>query len=241
MILVVPDIHGYKAQLDRVLALADAHFGDGAKIVFLGDLVDRGPDSSGVIDFLLDGLDAGNRWIVLSGNHDQMFLDHLEAAQGNASGANGGLSGLDARIGGRETLASYGIGTGFLTGRGKVMRETQEKVPEDHHRFLRRLPLWHETRELLFVHAGIRPGLPLSEQSPQDLVWIRGEFLNDTRVHPWLIVHGHTPIDTAMHYGNRVNLDTGAGYGAPLTAAYNHWAQLPQWIAQETEDRKSVV
>lgn len=222
-IYAIGDIHGQLGMLRTAharIAEDRARVEDpAAPVVHLGDLVDRGPDSSGVIDYLLDGLDAGNRWIVLSGNHDQMFLDHLDAAQGNASGANGGLSWLDARIGGRETLASYGIGTGFLTGRGKVMRETQEKVPEDHHRFLRRLPLWHETRELLFVHAGIRPGLPLSEQSPQDLVWIRGEFLNDTRVHPWLIVHGHTPIDTATHYGNRVNLDTGAGYGAPLTAA----------------------
>lgn len=222
-IYAIGDIHGQLEMLRAAHARIEAdraRVGDpSAPIVHLGDLVDRGPDSCGVIDYLIDGLDRGERWIVLSGNHDQLFLDHLDASQGNSSHNTSGLSWMDARMGGRETLASYGINTGFWSRQARIQAETRERVPEEHHRFLRRLPLWHETRDLLFVHAGIRPGLPLQEQRPEDLVWIRGGFLEDRRPHPWLIVHGHTPVDRPEHYGNRVNLDTGAGYGAPMTAA----------------------
>ena len=72
---------------------------------------------------------------------------------------------------------------------------------------------------MLFVHAGIRPGVALQDQTEDDLIWIRQEFHNDTRSHPWLVVHGHTPVTQATHYGNRVNLDAGAAYGKPLAVA----------------------
>lgn len=212
MILVVPDTHGQKAQLDRVLALADAHFGEGAKIVFLGDLVDRGPDSAGVIQTLIHGIAAGRDWTVIRGNHDQLFIDYID---GGDPETPGGLSWLHERMGGRETLASYGVEE--VVGRDRA--EIVSHIPAEHVSFLKGLPYTHETEDLLFVHAGIKPGLPMSEQDPFEMMWIRGEFLNDTRDHGRLIIHGHTPVDAPEHWGNRVNLDAGAGYGHDLAIA----------------------
>ena len=92
-------------------------------------------------------------------------------------------------------------------------------MPEAHIDFMANLPLTYISGDFLFVHAGIRPGVSIVDQVEDDLVWIRDEFLWDLTEHPWLVVHGHSPVDEATHYGNRVNLDTGAGYGRPITAA----------------------
>ncbi len=212
MILAVPDIHGHKDQLARVLALADRHVGRDAPIVFLGDLVDRGPDACGVIQTLMDGIAAGRNWTVLRGNHDQLFLDFID---GGDPATPGGLSWLDTRMGGRETLASYGIED--ISGRDRAKRVSQ--ISASHVAFLRGTPLFHQTEDLFFVHAGIRPGMALDQQDPQDLMWIRHEFLNDERDHGPLILHGHTPVDAPEHRGNRVNLDAGAGFGRDLVIA----------------------
>jgi serine/threonine protein phosphatase 1 len=92
-----------------------------------------------------------------------------------------------------------------------------QAVPEAHRRFVRDLALMHRVGGIVFVHAGLRPGVPLDQQAEDDLLWIRREFLEDTRDHGGLVVHGHTPVDAVTHYGNRLNLDTGAGYGRPLS------------------------
>ncbi len=210
--LVVPDIHGFKAQLDRVLALADAHFGTDAQIVFLGDLVDRGPNSSGVIQTLIDGIAEGRDWIVLRGNHDQLFLDYIN---GGDPETPGGLSWLHERMGGQETLRSYGVE--WITGVDRA--DILSHIPQAHIEFLNDRPLTHSTDDVLFVHAGIRPGVALDAQDPMDLMWIRQEFHNDTRDHGPLIIHGHTPVEDPTHYGNRVNLDTGTGNGYDLVIA----------------------
>jgi serine/threonine protein phosphatase 1 len=91
-------------------------------------------------------------------------------------------------------------------------------VPAAHRDFLAGLPLWHRRGGCLFVHAGVRPGVPLDQQDETDLLWIRAEFLDDPRDHGFLVVHGHTAIQRPTHYGNRLNLDSGAAYGGPLTA-----------------------
>ena len=122
-------------------------------------------------------------------------------------------------MGGGETTASYDVEPGFWASGERTRRKLSQAVPDAHKAFLAGLPIYHETPRHLFVHAGIRPGLDLSEQVEQDMLWIRDDFLNDPRDHGRLVVHGHTPVDTATHYGNRVNLDTGAGYGHPLTTA----------------------
>jgi serine/threonine protein phosphatase 1 len=92
-------------------------------------------------------------------------------------------------------------------------------VPPDHLRFLESRPTSFVAEQALFVHAGIRPGIALQDQAEDDLVWIRKDFLEDTRDHGALVVHGHTALDRATHYGNRLNLDSSAAYGGPLSAA----------------------
>ena len=126
---------------------------------------------------------------------------------------------LHDALGGAETLRSYGVEFDEGARTFEVHAAAREAVPQTHLDFLGTRPLFHETLELLFVHAGIRPGIPLEAQAEDDLVWIRKAFLKDTRPHPWLVVHGHTPAKQAEHCGNRVNLDSGAGYGHPLSVA----------------------
>lgn len=136
--------------------------------------------------------------------------------------ASYGLGGAPAFLlevnGGRETLSSYEI-DGTLMSDQELARAAREKVPEDHIRFLADLPLWIRDGALLFVHAGIRPGVPLDRQVEDDLIWIRDGWLENTDDHGFLVVHGHTALEFPEHYGNRVNLDGGAGYGNPLVPA----------------------
>lgn len=207
-IYVIPDIHGHSDKLRDALALIEAEGGQGARVIFLGDLVDRGPDSRGVIQTLIDGIAAGRDWIVLRGNHDQLFLDFLDV-QGEKAGNHGWLS---TNMGGRETLASYGV---YRRDRDAALRA----VPQAHVDLLAGLPHAHETDDLFLCHAGIAPGVPLTDQHPEDLMWIREPFLSDRRDHGKLIVHGHTPVDWPEHHGNRVALDGGAGWGRALHVA----------------------
>ncbi|KKL56823.1 hypothetical protein LCGC14_2241580, partial [marine sediment metagenome] len=152
------------------------------------------------------------------------------------------LSWLNPRLGGAATLASYGLAATrppeFLKGREghetlsrfgpvngtelsaqELVGMAAEAVPDAHIRFLADLQLFQEVDHLLFVHAGIRPGVALADQKVDDLIWIRDGFLEDPRDHGMLVVHGHTALDAARHYGNRVNIDSSAGYGLPITAA----------------------
>ena len=101
----------------------------------------------------------------------------------------------------------------------QILRQVAGAVPVAHQRFFEELPVTHETRDLFLVHAGVRPGLSLAEQEAGDLLWIRDQFLDDRRDHGKLVVHGHTPVDEPEHWGNRVNLDTGAGFYYALTVA----------------------
>lgn len=218
-IYAIGDIHGQKAELDRVLALIEADGGQEANIVFLGDYTDRGPDSNAVIDTLIQGRDTGRNWTFLKGNHDRMFEWFMEVPPRHDPYLMIQLYWLHERLGGDTTLASYGIGAEAQRREKDVHAEALAAVPTSHVAFLRSLVLTHETDDLFFAHAGIRPNIALADQSEEDLLWIRQEFHNFRGPHPKLIVHGHTPVREATHYGNRVNLDTAAGYGEPLTAA----------------------
>lgn len=99
-----------------------------------------------------------------------------------------------------------------------VHAEATDAVPQSHLDFLQDRPAWHRRGEVVFVHAGIRPGIAMEAQQETDLVWIRAGFLDDPRDHGFLVLHGHTALDRATHYGNRVNIDSSAAYGGPLTA-----------------------
>jgi serine/threonine protein phosphatase 1 len=218
----IGDVHG------RLEALAEAHRliaadrlrkGDRtAPVVHLGDLVDRGPDCRGVLDFLIAGILAGQPWLVLKGNHDRMFAGFLDDPAARDPGLRPIYSWLHPVIGGAATLASYGVANAADRPLPSVHADAVAAVPAEHRAFLAGLPLWYLHGPALFVHAGIRPGVPLQAQDETDLVWIREPFLSDPRDHGVLVVHGHTVVEAPLHRGNRVCIDTGAGYGGPVTA-----------------------
>lgn len=189
-----------------------------APVIHLGDLVDRGPDSAGVVEYLLQGQAQGQPWLVLKGNHDRLFERFIADPAEHDPGLRAELNWIHPRLGGIETLASYGVADAGARPLDQVIAEARAAVPLGHLGFLRTLPTSLLRGEVLFVHAGIRPGIDLRDQIEDDLVWIRKPFLEDRRDHGPLVVHGHTAIDQATHYGNRVNLDSSAAYGGPLTA-----------------------
>ncbi len=229
-IYAIGDIHGQLEKLREVhelIARDRAVVGDtAAEVVHVGDLVDRGPDSRGVIDFLIGGEARGEPWVTIKGNHDRMFEGFLGDPDHYDAGLRAGLHWIDPRLGGDETLRSYGI-----EGAGERLlfdlhEDAVRAVPESHRTFVANLPLIHRAGGAVFVHAGIRPGVPLDAQIEDDLLWIRRAFLDDTRDHGGLIVHGHTPVDEVTHYGNRLDIDTGAGYGRALSAVVIEGARV---------------
>ena len=197
----IGDIHGSLDKLQRLMVRCEAHAdGRPMTLVFLGDYIDRGPQSSGVLDYLID-LQArlGGRAITLMGNHEAMALAVIDGkGPARAWFAQGGI----------ETLASYGVAQ-------------PEELPRAHVDWMRSLPLRHDDGLRLFVHAGVNPQAPLDAQTDNDLLWIREPFLSHRGDYGRLIVHGHTPLTTGAPdlRGNRLNLDTAAVYGGPLTAA----------------------
>ncbi|MDC0737882.1 metallophosphoesterase [Cognatishimia sp. SS12] len=218
-IYAVGDIHG---QIDQLLIALDRIERDGgpdAPIVFLGDYVDRGPHSAAVIELLRKGLADGKPWTALKGNHDRLFEWFLEETPRHDPHLKVGHYWLHPDLGGQTTLASYGVAVPEGIRLEAVHAEALKAVPQAHREFLRALTRWHQTDDHIFVHAGLRPDVPLTAQNEQDLVWIREPFLSDTRDFGKLIVHGHTARDYPEHCGNRVNLDGGAAYGRPLYPA----------------------
>jgi serine/threonine protein phosphatase 1 len=212
----IGDIHGHLGLLMQAHDLI-ARDGGGT-IVHVGDLVDRGPDSRGVVEYLRAGIAAGQPWVVLKGNHDRMFARFLRDPREVEPGLRPEYGWLHPALGGAATLASYGVRHAGDRPVAPVHAEALAAVPDSHRAFVESLPAMHQTGDAVFVHAGIRPGVPLNRQTETDLVWIRGPFLMETISHGPLIVHGHTAIDAPTHYGNRLNIDSGAAYGGPLSA-----------------------
>ena len=222
-IYAIGDIHGQSDMLRaahaRIAADREVCGDRTAKVVHLGDFTDRGPDSRGVIDLLIAGLEDGAPWIVIKGNHDRMFAGFMADHDHQDPVMRKDLVWLDPRLGGVETLASYGVTARLWTSNRSLWKAAVAAVPQPHLGFLDSLVLSHQTDDLFFCHAGIRPGVPFDQQTEDDLVWIRSPFLEDERDHGKLVVHGHTALEAPEHFGNRVDLDSGAGYGRPLTAA----------------------
>jgi serine/threonine protein phosphatase 1 len=216
----IGDIHGHLDLLHQVhdLIAADMARHGAGPVVHVGDLVDRGPDSRGVIDALMAGLERGEDWVVLKGNHDRMFWRFLRDPSELEPGLRSDLSWLHPRLGGADTLRSYGVANAADRPVAAVHAEAREGVPKAHLDFIAALPSLHIAGDCAFVHAGVRPGVALDLQTETDLIWLREPFLSETASHGPLIVHGHTAIDRPRHYGNRLNLDSGAAYGGPLSA-----------------------
>jgi serine/threonine protein phosphatase 1 len=214
-VYAVGDIHGRLDLLKKLwIAIeADAAGADVKKtIIFVGDYVDRGRDSKGVIDFLIDLKQQGDV-ICLRGNHDQAVLDFI---------ADPKFYGGWKPCGAPETLVSYGVmpprfddEAEFETARADFVA----KCPQAHLQFLESLPYSYELGGYFFVHAGVRPGIPLKEQDPQDLMWIRDEFLFSRADFEKVVVYGHTPVEQAGRRGHRISVDTGAYATGRLTAA----------------------
>lgn len=216
----IGDIHGHLGLLQAahdLIAKDMAQHGAGP-VIHVGDLVDRGPDCRGVISFLMHGIAEGRDWVVLKGNHDRMFARFLCDPDEPEPGLRADLGYLNPKIGGAATLTSYGVKSAADRPIPKVHADAVAAVPDSHRQFLQSRPALHQAGTCAFVHAGIRPGVPLQKQTETDLVWIREPFLSDPVSHGPLIVHGHTALDRATHHGNRLNLDSGAAYGGPLSA-----------------------
>lgn len=218
----IGDIHGQLELLHlahEFIAADRRSTGDAeAPVVHLGDLVDRGPDCRGVIEFLMAGLAGGAPWVVLKGNHDRMFSLFLDDPAARDPGLRSSYSWLHPAIGGGATLASYGVCNAADRPLRKVHPEALENVPQDHRAFMSGLLPLFRRGDVVFAHAGIRPGVALEAQTEDDLLWIRAPFLEYPYAHEFLVVHGHTAISEPRHYGNRVNIDSRAAYGGPLTA-----------------------
>lgn len=220
----IGDIHGHLDLLiEEHRKIADdrvTHGADDAPIVHVGDLVDRGPDSRGVIEYLRAGIAAGENWVVLKGNHDRMFAGFLCDAKYHDEGLRTDLSYLHYKIGGGTTLASYGVKNAADRRISAVHAEAVAAVPQSHRDFLESCPVLFNRGDVMFVHAGVRAGVALNQQTETDLMWIRGAFLEDRQDYGPLIVHGHTAIDRPRNYGNRVNIDSGAAYGGALSTVF---------------------
>ncbi len=231
----IGDIHGQLGKLEHahMLIQMDRELvaDDEAPVVHIGDLVNRGPDARGVLDFLIRGQKAGKPWVVLKGNHDRMMAWFLEDTPRRDHRMRVEYEWLNPRIGGLETLASYGVNITADQSPEAIHAEACEKVPETHKIFMAGLASSYRMEDLFFCHAGIRPGVALEDQVEDDLCWIREEFYASDADHGALIIHGHTPVDVVTHYGNRLNTDTGAGFGRDLSAVVIEDGQV--WLLSE--------
>jgi len=203
----IGDVHGCAFLLDRHHASIDAmqRAEPKARVVeiLLGDMIDRGPDSKAVISRLIER--SRHRFVIaLRGNHEAMLMRFLNEPETLKEWI---------RYGGLETLRSYGVKPGLPLEPGNMVRtaqEAMEAIPSEHISFLRNLPLAWTCGGFTFVHAGLRPDVPLAEQAERDLMEIREPFLSHSGSFGTFVIHGHTPVKSIDVRPNRINVDTGA-------------------------------
>jgi len=218
LVYAIGDIHGRADLLTLLLAriAADAEASPNITrrtLIFVGDYVDRGPDSRQVVETLVSRLPQGFDAFFLKGNHEAILLEFLEDASWlddwRANGAD-------------ATLRSYGVDVEGLAGARAPPEAWRQafaaSIPDSHRRFYEGLEVMVARGGYLFVHAGVRPGVPLDAQNPDDLIWIRGAFLNSDASFGKMVVHGHTPVATPEMRPNRIGIDTGACFSGRLTA-----------------------
>jgi serine/threonine protein phosphatase 1 len=213
-IYAIGDVHGRLDLLNELLARIDADIARRATTrpiyVFLGDYIDRGLSSRETIDRLIEH-GVTHESVFLKGNHELIAIRCL---------SDRGLFDQWLRLGGRETLVSYGVPAEMLAN-GRQIVELQSAfhaaLPQTHFRFFRDLKNSFECGDFFFAHAGVRPNVELSRQKESDLLWIRGEFLSSTEDFGKIVVHGHTPTREVEVGANRINIDTGAFATGRLT------------------------
>jgi serine/threonine protein phosphatase 1 len=212
----IGDVHGRLDLLDALLDRIDddnsARKPAETHVLLLGDLIDRGPYSSGVVRRIMAGDDRFASLGALKGNHEASLLAVL------AGETQWLASWLD--YGGRASLRSWGVDDAVLRSEDEeaIVASARAAVPADQHAWLAALPTRHRAGDYLFVHAGVRPGVAIDAQSDDDLLWIRGEFLNDRSDHGVVVVHGHTICREPELRTNRIGIDTGAYLSGALTA-----------------------
>ncbi len=228
----IGDIHGRLDLLRQLIQQIEAD--NSARppartyLIFLGDLIDRGPDSKGVLDFLISERFDFATTIFLKGNHEEFFQRVLE---GEESGVLDWLT-----YGGFECAESYGVSRGSTLNAtpGGIVRRLQDAVPAAHRDFIQNMADTFRFGDYVFVHAGIRPGVAIEEQSPKDLRWIRDGFLDCSSDHGCIVVHGHTIVERPEQHSNRIALDTGAYRSGVLTALGLEGTE--RWFIQAVAD-----
>lgn len=229
---VVGDVHGRLDLLDRLLAAIEKEVGgdrrSNASIVFVGDLIDRGPDSSAVVERLRTYSSPGITLHFIMGNHEEVMLKVL-------AGDDGPLSSW-LRFGGVETLQSYGMSSTELSKlKGEeLVDRIKHAIPDAHRKFIAGFADSISFGQYVFVHAGIRPGVALADQSQADLRWIRDPFLEDSTDHGFVVVHGHTITSEVEVSANRIGIDTGAYFSGTLTALGIEGRK--RWLVQTSHD-----
>ncbi len=208
-IFAIGDIHGCAQKLDQLLSRLP--FTSKDLLIFLGDYINRGPDSKGVLERLIRLERSGQQTVFLLGNHENLLLEYYRSPDEN-------LIRYLRQNGIEQTLESYGA-------RDLSHLYDMGFMPEEHRRFLERLELYHETDDYIFVHAGIVPGRALTEQGAQELCEIRDIFIEDGSDYGKRVIFGHTPFELPLVARNKIGIDTGAAYGNLLTAV-----QLPDEI-----------
>jgi len=213
-IYAIGDIHGRADLLDQILRQIDADLASNPAHhgieVYLGDYIDRGPDSRKVIDRLAVRKRT-HRTVFLKGNHETYLTDFV---------TNPAILEDWQRLGGLETLMSYGIALSInadQTARARFAGALDRALPESHRQFFRDLKLSFICGDFFFVHAGVRPGIALEKQREEDLLWIRHDFLLCEEDFGKFVVHGHTPVQQPDLRPNRINIDTGAYATGQLT------------------------
>lgn len=218
VVYAVGDVHGRADLLRDLLARIEADWAASPsqtmRLLMLGDYVDRGAESKGVLDILVDLVaQGGDRMVAMKGNHEEALLGFLQDPTTGAAWAEHG---------GRETLVSYGVNPPRGRGDDDAWREARDAfarvIPPAHLDFLRNLQLFATVGDYIFVHAGLRPGLPLDQQEEHDLLWIRKEFLDAPAWNTQVVVHGHTPLAEPVIRPGRIGVDTGAYATGVLTA-----------------------
>jgi serine/threonine protein phosphatase 1 len=242
VIYAVGDIHGRRdllVPLLRKISQDAAQMGEGARpeIIFLGDYVDRGPNSRGVIQLIVSSIAQAEFWTVtaLMGNHEVTLLKFLDDPL---------VWDRWVEFGATETLASYGVvppepGSDDVEDWARASRELNAAMPQAHKDFLANRPLTAERGGYLFVHAGVRPDTPLDAQTEHDLLWIRDEFLSSQRKLEKVIVHGHTPAVEPFFSEHRIGLDTGA-YATDVLSAAKLWGAQRALIQVRGEDLENA-
>ncbi len=195
-ILAVGDIHGLYDKLERLLSELAPSLPPATRLVFLGDYVDRGPESKAVVERLMRLKRERPDTVLLMGNHERMLLDAHQGRDLLLWMVNGGA----------QTLASYGL-----------EEHQAHLLPAEHVAFLRSLEPYHESQDHIFVHAGLVPGVPLAEQDEHDMLWIREAFFLAEPSWDKTVVFGHTPFPTPFERPGLIGIDTGAVYGNTLT------------------------